>query len=84
MNWALWSETQHASISNLLDGTRSKVNNEGEFILTARLEDEDYEFQSESESESSCTDSSESSFESESECDWKVETQCFILSEIPF
>ena len=41
------------------------MNNEGEFILTARLEDEDYELQSESEQDSD-DDSDESSFESES------------------
>ena len=56
----------HLSI-NLLNGTRSKVNSEGEFVLTARLEDEDYEFQSDSECESDkFSDSDESSFESES------------------
>ena len=48
---------------SLMIFTRSKVNSEGEFVLTARLEDEDYEFHNESESES---DSEESSFESES------------------
>ena len=31
-------------MSNLLNGTRSKVNNEREFVLTARLEDVGYEF----------------------------------------
>ena len=61
----LWNEAEHGSISNLLDGTRSKVNNEGEFVLTARLEDEDYEQQSDSESETN-SDSEDSSFESES------------------
>ena len=50
---------------NLSNETRLKVNNEGEFVLTARLEDEDYELESDSESESD-SDSDESSFESES------------------
>ncbi len=59
------TEIQHGSISNLSNGTRSKVNNEGECVLTARLEDEDYELESDSESESD-SDSDESSFESES------------------
>ena len=67
---ALWRESEHGDISNLLNGTRSKVNSEGEFVLTARLEDEDYALQSESESETS-SDSEESSFESEdSSDDW--------------
>ena len=70
LKWALWRESEHGDISNLLNGTRSKVNSEGEFVLTARLEDEDYALQSESESETS-SDSEESSFESEdSSDDW--------------
>ena len=46
-------------MSDLLEGTRSKVDSEGEFFLTARLDEGDYELQSESESESSsdCEDS---------------------------
>ena len=53
---------------NLLDGIRSKVNSEGEFFLTARLDEGDYELQSESESESS-NDCEDSSFESDSSDD---------------
>ena len=51
-------------MSNLLNGTRSKVNSEGEFFLTGRLDEGDYEVQSESESS---IDSEDSSFESSSE-----------------
>ena len=50
---------------NLLEGTRSKVNSEGEFFLTARLDEGDYELHSESESENS-SDCEDSSFESDS------------------
>ena len=66
LKWALWRESDHGAISNLLNGTRSKVNTEGEFVLTARLEEGDYMLQSESESESS-SDKEDSSFESD---DW--------------
>ena len=41
------------------------MNSEGEFFLTARLDEGDYEFQSESESET-LSDSEDSSFESDS------------------
>ena len=52
---------------NLLEGIRSKVNSEGEFFLTARLDEGDYELHSESESEnlSDCEDSNSESDSSE-------------------
>ena len=52
-------------MSNLLEGTRSKADSEGEFYLTARLDEGDYELESESESESS-SDCEDSNFESDS------------------
>ena len=57
--------TTHGTVSNLLDGTRSKANSEGEFFLTSRLDEGDYELQSESESEISSEE--DSSFESSSQ-----------------
>ena len=33
--WALWNESTHGSVSNLLDGTRSDANSEGEFFLSS-------------------------------------------------
>ena len=52
-------------MSNLLDGTHSKANNEGEFFLTAQLDEGNYELESESESET-LSDCEDSSFESDS------------------
>ena len=55
-------------MSNLLEGTRSKADSEGEFYLTARLDEGNYELESESESET-LSDCEDSSFESDSSDD---------------
>ena len=62
----MWKENVHKETSHIAGDHRSVVDNEGEFIPRARIEDENYDVQEPSDDEESSSEEESSSDEEES------------------